>query len=267
MSTILAQRGAAPHAPSAGAPAVPVLIAAIPTAPVPGAGIGAWSPAELAQSIAHEINQPLAAILLQAGAARRWLDRTEPDIGQVLAALDEIAAAGKRVDDIVRNVQALVEHRPPEAAPLCVDTLLRRTVATLACSLHHQRIEARLVLELDGVTLHANRVQIEQVALNLLGNAVEALAALDERPRILTLSSRRLGVGLVEIAVADNGAGVAPEHLAHLFGAGFSTKAQGRGLGLSISAAIARAHGGRIEHQAGAPHGAVFRLVLPAGAG
>ena len=255
MSSILAQRNAQPRFHSAARP------------PVRGADPVDWKRSELATLIAHEIKQPLSAILLQAAAARRWLERPQPDFARALTALAQIAASSRQADDIVQHMQALAERRPVAGEAVCLDTVLRQTLSTLACSLARHRIETRLMLGLEGVTVHGNRVQLGQIARNLLTNAIEALAQLQPgaRSRVLSLSSRRLDGGMVELIVADNGPGVAPEHRAQIFLPRFSTREEGAGVGLSISAAIAEAHGGQLDHQSTARNGAVFRLLLPVG--
>lgn len=224
-----------------------------------------WSPCEVAQSIAHEIKQPLSAILLQAGAARRWLERPQPDLARALEALEQIASAGKRADDIVRSLQGLVQRRPVNAQPVQVDIALRLLLAEYEGALRRHRVDVRLALGLDECEVHADRAQLEQVAGNLIANAIDALAGISGRPRELCLSTRRLGATMIEISVADNGPGVPPQHRADIFVPRFSTKKQGTGLGLSISMAIAAAHGGHLDYQPNLPHGALFRFVLPLG--
>lgn len=269
MSNILAQRGASTAVPSAVCAPAPLYVPMqTPVrSPTPGADLSPWIPSEFATLIAHEIKQPLSAILLQAAAARRWLERPQPDFARALMALAQIAASSRQADDIVQHMQALAERRPVAGEAVCLDTVLRQTLSTLACSLARHRIEARLMLGLEGVTVHGNWVQLGQIARNLLTNAIEALAQVQPGAgaRVLSLSSRRLDGGMVELIVADNGPGVAPEHRAHIFTPRFSTREEGAGVGLSISAAIAEAHGGQLDHQPAAGKGAVFRLILPIG--
>jgi C4-dicarboxylate-specific signal transduction histidine kinase len=224
-----------------------------------------WSPCEVAQSIAHEIKQPLAAILLQAGAARRWLERPEPDLARALEALEQIANAARRADEIVQSLQGLVQRRPVNAQAVHVDATLRQTLALFDGALRRHGITVRLEAGLQDCEVHADRAQIGQVAGNLVANAIDALAGMSGRPRELCLSTRRLGAAMIEICVADNGPGVPAHHRADMFAPRFSTKKQGTGLGLSICLAIAAAHGGHLDHQPNLPHGAVFRFVLPLG--
>jgi hypothetical protein len=217
---------------------------------------------ELGVAIAHEVNQPLAAILLQAAAARRWLRRPKPDLDKALAALEQIAVSGRRAGDIVRSVQDLAQRRAPATTRFLIDAALGEALRLLGGALRKHGISAELSLQLSGCTIDANRPQLQQVVINLLLNAVDALATVQGRERQVILSSRRLGPGTIEVAVADNGPGVAPADRERIFGALFSTKPNGTGVGLSISRAIAEAHGGHIEYRPRMPHGALFSLVL-----
>jgi len=222
---------------------------------------------ELGVAIAHEVNQPLAAILLQAAAARRWLRRPKPDLDKALEALEQIAVSGRRAGDIVRSVQGLAQRNASGTTRFLVDAALDETLRLLSRTLRKHGVAADLSLQLAGCAIDANRPQLQQVVINLLLNAVDALATVEGRARQVILSSRRLGPGTIEISVADNGPGVAPADRERIFGALFSTKKNGTGVGLSISRAIAEAHGGHIEYRPRAPHGALFSLVLEAAAG
>jgi len=225
---------------------------------------------ELGVSIAHEVNQPLAAILLQAAAARRWLRRPTPDLDKALEALEQIAVSGRRAGDIVRSVQGLARRDSCELTTFLVDAALEEVLRLLSRTLRKHGVRAELALQLDGCQIHGNRAQVQQVVINLVLNAVDALATVAGRAREIVLSSRRLAPGTIEICVADNGPGVTPANREKIFNALFSTKANGTGVGLSISRAIAEAHGGQIDYRPRTPHGALFALVLsaePAGGG
>ena len=219
---------------------------------------------ELGVSIAHEVNQPLSAILLQAAAARRWLRRPTPDLGKALEAIEQIAVSGRRAGDIVRSVQGLARRDARELTTFAVDAALEEVLRLLGRTLRKHGVQAGLALELAGCRIHGNRAQVQQVVINLVQNAVDALATVEGRAREIVLSSRRLGPDAIEICVADNGPGVAPAHCGQIFDALFSTKAHGTGVGLSISRAIAEAHGGHIAYLPRTPHGALFALVLAA---
>lgn len=217
---------------------------------------------ELGVSIAHEVNQPLAAILLQAAAARRWLRRPVPDMEKALDAIEQIAVAGRRAGDIVRSVQDLARRHTSDLSVFAVDAALEEVLRLLSRSLRRHAVTAELALGVPHCQLHANRAQVQQVVINLVLNAIDALATVSDRPRKIVLTLRRLAPDTIDISVADNGPGVAPADRDHIFSALFSTKPNGTGVGLSISRAIAEAHGGHIAYRPQAPHGAVFSLVL-----
>ena len=220
---------------------------------------------DLGLSIAHEVNQPLAAISLHAAAACKWLQRSEPDIEQALSSLMQIGAAGQHAGEIVRSVQRLSSHQQMEMDSVPVDQTIADTLRLLDWPLRRNGVELELALALGECSIRASRVQLQQVLTNLVVNATEALARCDTDgpPRRIRVESRRCGEREIEIAVVDNGPGICPELAGRVFGSKFSTKRKGNGMGLSISLAIVRAHGGHIFHEACAPHGACFRLRLP----
>jgi two-component sensor histidine kinase len=232
---------------------------------------GAGSIGDIGLSIAHEVNQPLAAISLHAAAARKWLRRPQPDIERALASLLLISAAGRHAADIVRSVQRLASRQDTAMGQVAVDRTIADTLRLLQRPLRRHGIEIDLALGLGECIIQADRVQLQQVVTNLLVNAIEALsgqrarAAAEQAPsaRRIHVQSRRVGTEEVEISVADNGPGIARQHRERIFGSLFSTKPNSTGMGLSISQAIVRAHGGRIGYEPGQPHGACFRLRLP----
>jgi C4-dicarboxylate-specific signal transduction histidine kinase len=235
-------------------------------APCPGAASD-----RLHQAIAHEVNQPLAAIALHAAAARKWLSRAEPDIDRALESLALIAGAGRQAGDIVRGLQRQAAGAGLETARVTVDTAVRAALGTLCWPLRRHGIAIDSVYGLDNIAIDANRVQLQQVVTNLLVNAIEALAARPQAqaPRIRVETLRRGDE--VEIAVTDNGPGIAPACQARVVAslAGSADNRPGkhleqtRGLGLAISAAIVRAHGGQLWFEPVAPHGVCFRLRMP----
>jgi signal transduction histidine kinase len=231
----------------------------------------AGSIGEIGLSIAHEVNQPLAAISLHAAAARKWLRRPQPDIERALASLLLISAAGRHAGDIVRSVQRLAARQACEMGKVPVDQTIADTLQLLRRPLRKHGIEIDLALGLGECIIQANRVQLQQVVTNLVVNAIEALSG--NRGRILDahqpaarrihVQSRRVGADEVEISVADNGPGIAQQDRERVFGSLFSTKPNSTGMGLSISLAIVRAHGGQIGYEPGQPRGACFRFRLP----
>ncbi|WP_440963363.1 sensor histidine kinase [Massilia sp. GER05] len=218
---------------------------------------------ELGITIAHEVNQPLAAILLHAAAARRWLRRGQPDTTRALEALEQISACGRQAGDIVRSVRGLARREGEAASMFALDTAVGEVAQLLRALMVRQNVQLETRLLLPERQIHASRAQIQQVLINLLLNAIEALAGVSDRPRRIVLESVPAGPALVELRVRDNGPGIAPADRERIFDALYSTKAHGTGVGLSISRAIVEAHGGRIECTAAEPHGALFRVVLP----
>jgi signal transduction histidine kinase len=218
---------------------------------------------ELGLSIAHEVNQPLAAIMLHAAAARKWLRRAQPDLERALASLTLISTAGRNAGEIVRSVQRLAAREENEVSTVAVDQTITEALQLLHRPVRKHGVEIVLALGLGDATIEANRVQLQQVVVNLLVNAVEALSASSVSPRRIRLESRRYNEHEIEIAVADNGPGIAPENRERVFGSLYSTKPNSTGMGLSISMAIVRAHGGQIELEPCEPHGACFRFRLP----
>jgi len=218
---------------------------------------------ELGITIAHEVNQPLAAILLHAAAARRWLRRTQPDTARALEALEQISACGRQAGDIVRSVRGLARREGEAATTFALDAAVGDVALLLRALMVRQNVQLETRLQLHDRQIHASRAQIQQVLINLLLNAIEALADVSDRPRRVVLETAEAGPGLVELRVRDNGPGIAPADRERIFEALYSTKPHGTGVGLSISRAIARAHGGHIECVPALPHGALFRVVLP----
>lgn len=225
---------------------------------------------ELAASIAHEVNQPLSAIVLNAGAGLHWLKRDEPDLLQVRQAFDLIVTAGRRAGDIIRGIRGLARKTAPEPAEFSVDDALREVLPLLRCELHKLGIAIRTELGLDRQTIRADRAQFQQVVLNLLINAMEAVAACPPtkaRREICLRSTAIVAGGDIQLSVEDSGAGLAPELAARVFEPLFSTKPEGMGMGLAICRTIVEAHGGRIWATPGLQHGAAFHVSLPRGDG
>ena len=218
---------------------------------------------ELGITIAHEVNQPLAAILLHAAAARRWLRRGQPDTTRALEALEQITACGRQAGDIVRSVRGLARREGEAASMFALDTAVGEVTQLLRALMVRQNVQLEARLLLPERQIHASRAQIQQVLINLLLNAIEALAGVSDRPRRIVLESVPAGPALVELRVRDNGPGIAPADRERIFDVLYSTKPHGTGVGLSISRAIVEAHGGRIEYTPAEPHGALFRVVLP----
>ena len=218
---------------------------------------------EMAAGLAHEINQPLSAIATYAQACQRLLKLPEPDIGDVVSALEQINAQALRAGEVIRRLRNFVKNREVKREPVDCSRLLQdlRTLAETDARLHNVRL--RIDADQDLPTVHADPIQLQQVVLNLVRNAIDAMVDAPEERREVLLQTRRNGSGEVEVTVADHGSGLAPEATEHLFNPFFTTKAGGTGLGLAISRSIVRAHGGRLWHTPNEECGARFHFTLP----
>jgi PAS domain S-box-containing protein len=219
---------------------------------------------ELSASIAHEINQPLGAIVANGQACLRFLARPAPDVEEVKEGVEEIISDGRRASEVLKRIRALVKNTAPERGPLDVNTAIDEVLALTRHELERNRVAVQTMLSPDLPLIQADRIQVQQVVLNLVMNAIEAMREIDNRPRVLTLTSAFGGNQDVAVSVEDCGVGLNTANLGRLFDAFFTTKVEGMGMGLSICNSIVRAHGGRLMAAAGAIHGAVFRFTLPA---
>jgi len=218
---------------------------------------------ELTASIAHEVNQPLGAIVASAGACERWLAATPPQMEKARRALERIVNDGRRAGEVIKRIRALMKRQAPQKEWLEINEAIREVIAIAQHQLRRNDIlvETRLA---EGLPLvRGDRVQLQQVLLNLIVNAIEAMSGIDERRRELTIVSDADGPEAVAVEVRDSGTGVDPERAAHLFEPFYTTKSEGLGIGLSISRTIVEAHGGHLSAATNVPHGAVFRFSVP----
>jgi PAS domain S-box-containing protein len=221
---------------------------------------------ELTASIAHEVNQPIGAIVMNAAACARWMAAKPPDMEEARAALENIIADGKRAGEVIARIRALTKRQAPSMELLDVNRKIRDVLALAEHELKGQDILLRT--ELDGALpqVAGDRVQLQQVLLNLIVNAIEAMSSVQGRPRELTIASARSDANAVVVEVRDSGPGLEQESKERVFEPFYTTKAQGIGIGLSISRSIVEAHGGRLWAAANRPRGAVFRFTLPVAA-
>jgi PAS domain S-box-containing protein len=218
---------------------------------------------QLTASIAHEVNQPIAAVVTNAQAALRWLNMQPPDPEEVRQALDRIVKAGRRAGDVISRMRALVRKAPPRKDQLDINDTVREVIALTRSELNRTGTSLQTQLA-DGLPLvPGDRIQLQQVMLNLILNAVEAMNGSDGGLRELLISSEEDGANGVRIAVRDWGPGLTPESLDRLFDAFYTTKPDGMGMGLSICRSIVEAHGGRLWATPNLPQGAVFQFTLP----
>ena len=218
---------------------------------------------QLAASIAHEVSQPIAAALTNANAARRWLGAEPPDLEEVHQALDRIIRDGRRASDIIGRIRALVRKAPPRNDQLDINETMLEVIALTRSELRSSGTSLQTQLA-DGLPLiPGDRVQLQQVMLNLILNAVEAMRGSSATGRELLIRTQIDGPGSVLVAVQDSGPGLEPESLDRLFDAFYTTKKSGMGMGLSICRSIIEAHGGRVWATPSLPQGATFQFTLP----
>ncbi len=219
---------------------------------------------ELAASIAHEVSQPLAGIITHGEASLRWLDRVEPELGEVREGIENMIGDGRRAADVIRKLRALVSRTEMSPAPYPLDALLEDALALVQREITNHRVRLEITLAPDLPPVKVDRVHLQQVFINLVLNAIQAMGAVEDRPRLLKIRSGRDKPGAVWVDFRDNGAGVDPKAKDRLFEPFYTTKSEGMGMGLAISRTIVAAHGGQIwlaDHEA---PGASFRVSLPA---
>jgi PAS domain S-box-containing protein len=219
---------------------------------------------ELIAALAHELNQPLAAILSNAQAARRFIAASEPDLEEIRAILDDIVRDDKRAGAVIRNVRAMVSKRPADRESCCLDDLVEEVIELMGSEFIEHKIEVRTTLKAGSARVHAARVELQQVLLNLLVNAIHAMEQTPLAQRAIEVETQA-GADVVSLSVRDHGHGIPPEQLATVFHPFFSTKATGLGIGLSICRRIIENHAGVIEARNGEDSGAHFSFSLPVG--
>ena len=218
---------------------------------------------ELAASIAHEINQPLAAVVNNANAGLRWLNNLPPNTEEVRAALRRIVNDGERGGSIIESIRAMLKKGVRERTQLNLNELICDVMRLTQGQFQRNGVSIRSELADDLPSVLADRVQLQQVILNLFMNAAEAMLSIPERERLVCVRSKKHDGGGALIAVEDSGPGVEPEDAKRIFEAFFTTKAEGMGMGLSICRSIVESHGGRITVAKAVPQGTVFQVTLP----
>ncbi|RJF74758.1 sensor histidine kinase [Rhodopseudomonas palustris] len=215
-----------------------------------------------AAAIVHEINQPLAGIITHADASLRWLERDQPDVAEARAGLLNIREAARRAAAIIRSLRALVKHKRATLLPVALDEVVQDTLRLVADDLCSHRIQVVTHL-CTNATVRADRVQLQQVVLNLITNAIHAMAGTDVARRQLVIQSALAGDGWVRLCVEDRGCGIPDAVQARIFEPFFTTKQAGMGVGLAICRSIAEAHGGSIEVWSTLGKGTTFEMRLP----
>ncbi len=219
---------------------------------------------EMATGLAHELNQPLAAIVSYARGCARRLRAGGGSPEQIAAIVEQIANEAMRAGEFIRHIRAFVAKEPPARARVDLNPLVESVCRLVAAESARARVSIDLELSPEPVVAVVDRIQIEQVLLNFLRNAFDALASEPSAERRVTVRTAAAPDGETTISVSDRGPGLDPEIAGRIFEPFFTTKASGMGMGLAISRSIVEAHGGRLWTAAAEPHGAIFWISLPA---
>jgi PAS domain S-box-containing protein len=215
-------------------------------------------------SIAHEINQPLTAILANANAGLQWLSNETPDRDEAAAALERVVGNCQRARQVMETVRAMFKKDTKENALLDMNNLVREVFGLLDSELQRNGVVVKYELSQELPRVFGDQVQLQQVILNLVINAIDAMSSVIDRPRTLRVSSERCDPAGLILTVQDSGTGIDPKDIKRIFEPFFTTKSQGRGMGLSICRSIVGAHGGEVTASLASPHGTAFHVILRA---
>jgi signal transduction histidine kinase len=218
---------------------------------------------QLSASIAHEVNQPLAGIVAQAAAGLRWLKDTGPNLDEGRAAFKKIMDAGHHAAEVIEHIRAFFRKDGERIAPLDINDLIHEVLGLLAAHLKDHRVTVETALTGGLPPVSGDRVQLQQVVMNLVMNAADAMDTVTDRPRLLRVESESYGGLGVLVRVEDSGAGIDPGDVDRVFQPFFTTKPKGMGMGLAICRSIAEAHYGKLWASPGVRFGAIFHLILP----
>jgi PAS domain S-box-containing protein len=219
---------------------------------------------QLSTSLAHEVKQPIAAAINNASAALHWIDRESPDLEKIRQSLGRIVGNGHRANDVISRIRSLLKKAPLQKERFQINDAIREVLALSGGEITKNAISVRTQLAAGLLPIEGDRVQLQQVILNLVINAVEAMSSVTVGPRELTISTVKGRAESVHVAIRDSGPGMAQVALDRAFDAFYTTKPGGLGMGLSISRSIIEAHGGRLWATVKAPQGASFEFTLPA---
>ena len=217
----------------------------------------------LAASISHEVNQPLAAVVTNADACLMWLSSNPPNLEEARTAVECIAQQGTRASDVVRHIRAMFTKGAPERTKVQLNDLIREVVILVEGAALRNQVALHTELAADLPDTLGDRVQLQQVIVNLVLNGIEAMSDVSGRPRRLVVSSRMQSADEALVAVRDSGIGISSKDEKLIFDPFFTTKAQGMGMGLAISHSIIEAHGGRLWAAGNIDHGATVQFTLP----
>jgi len=217
---------------------------------------------ELAAAIAHQVNQPLGAVVTNASASLRWLAGQPPNLGEAREAIDRTVRDANRASEVIVRIRALLQKGPPQMEQLNVNAVILEVLTLAGNELLRSGVAVQTDLAPDVPNVLGDRVQLHQVLLNLILNGIDAMRTITHRPRDLRIKSAKHPDGVL-IQIHDSGEGVDPEQANHIFEPFFTTKPQGIGIGLSVGRSIVEAHGGRLWFTPGASHGVVFQFTVP----
>jgi C4-dicarboxylate-specific signal transduction histidine kinase len=219
---------------------------------------------ELAASIAHEVNQPLAAVVTNGRAALRWLGATEPNLDEARAALARIVDEANRASQVVTRIRTFLKKSHPGTSTVAMNQLIDEVLALTRHEIVRQSVALRTDLAADLHEIEGDAVQLQQVVLNLVVNAIEAMACNNGDPRELAVSTGNQGTDQIVVSVRDSGVGIDPSAMQEIFKPFVTSKEGGMGMGLSISRSIVEAHGGKLWAAPNEDRGATFQFSIPA---
>lgn len=218
---------------------------------------------EMAASMAHEVTQPMAAVVTSGDAALRWLNRVEPDVEEAARSIGQMIKSARRANEIVRQIRAMAQKRPAAFTRIALDDVVDEAVELMAREFQRNGVRCDVQRSREKPLVHADNVQLQQVVINLLMNAVQAMAEREGAPRRVVVATQTLNEQEVQLSIEDSGPGIGEQDRERLFNPFFTTKANGMGMGLSICRSIVEAHGGSIGLDAAAAPGARFLITLP----
>jgi signal transduction histidine kinase len=218
---------------------------------------------ELAASIAHEVNQPLSGIVSNGSACLRWLAGDVPNVEEVREAVGDIVRDGKRAGEVIARIRALTKRTVPLREKLDLNDTVREVLALVGDEAKRNSVTIRTRFASDLSPVSGDRVQLQQIMLNLIMNAIEAMSGVEDRSRELIITTRNIDADQVQVSVADSGPGLDPNATSRIFDPFYTTKASGMGMGLSICRSILQNHGGRLWASANDGPGATFQFSVP----